>query len=243
MYPLGVRPLLGYPRRMASPLLALRGGRGALVLNEIPFNMAPQNNKRKLVEDDDSESDSERRDNWARYIILSTLDEEEKPVTKLSPFVIDKTLNGIVGEVQSVKKMRNENLLVECKNKKQSMVLQSVLKFGGIKVIGTPSFRLNRSKGRDLYDMGEAEITTELKAQGVLLTKRVKIKKNGNFIPTNTYILDFDTPKPPEKNQNRVLLLKSRTVYTKSFALFQLPKVWAFIRSMQKRESMFQMWF
>ena len=157
------------------------------------------------MEDDDSESDSERRDNWARYIILSTLDEEEKPVTKLSPFVIDKTLKGIVGEVQSVKKMRNENLLVECKNKKQSMVLQSVLKFGGIKVIGTPSFRLNRSKGvirdkgRGLYDMGEAEITTELKAQGVLLTKRVKIKKNGNFIPTNTYILDFDTPKPPEK--------------------------------------------
>jgi hypothetical protein len=47
--------------------------------------------------------------------------------------------------------------------------------------------------------MGETEITTELKDQGVLLTKRVKIKKNGNFIPINTYILDFDTPKPPKK--------------------------------------------
>jgi hypothetical protein len=85
--------------------------------------MAPKNNKRKLVEDDDSESDSERRDNWARFIILSTLDEDEKPVSKLSPFVIDKTLKGIVGEVQSVKKMKNENLLVECKSKKQSIVL------------------------------------------------------------------------------------------------------------------------
>ena len=167
--------------------------------------MAPQNNKRRLVEDDDSESDSERRDNWARYIILSTLEENEKPVTKLSPFVIEKAIKGIVGEVPSIKKMKNETLLVECKAKKQSMVLQSVLKFGGIKVIGTPSFRLNRSKGvirdkgRGLYDMGETEITNELKGQGVLLTKRVKIKKNGNFIPTNTYILDFDTPKPPEK--------------------------------------------
>jgi hypothetical protein len=66
--------------------------------------MAPQNNKRRLVEDDDSESDSERRDNWARYIILSTLGENEKPVTKLSPFVIEKTIKGIVGEVQSIKK-------------------------------------------------------------------------------------------------------------------------------------------
>ena len=205
MYPLGARPLLGCPRRTASPLLALRGGRGAMVLNNFPSIMAPQNNKRRLVEDDDSESDSEKRENWAKYIILSTLDENEKPITKLSPFVIEKSLKGIVGEVQSVKKMKNENLLVECKNRKQSLVLQSVLKFGGIKVIGTPSFRLNRSKGvirdkgRGLYDMGEAEITNELKEQGILLTKRVKIKKNGNFIPTNTYILDFDTPTPPGK--------------------------------------------
>lgn len=82
------------------------------------------------------------------------------------------------------------------------MILQSVLKFGGIKVIGTPSFRLNRSKGviidkgRVLCDLEEAEITNELKPQGALLTKRIKIKNNGNFIPTNTYILDFDTPNP-----------------------------------------------
>jgi hypothetical protein len=130
--------------------------------------MAPQNNKRRLVEDDDSESDSERRDNWAKYIVLSTVDEHEKPVTKLSPFVIEKTLKGIIREAQSIKKMKNETLLVECKTKKQSMVLQSVLKFGGIKVIGTPSFRLNRSKGvirdkgRGLFEMEEAETLYQL---------------------------------------------------------------------------------
>jgi hypothetical protein len=52
----------------------------------------------------------------ARYtcIILSTLDENEKPVTKLSPFVTELTIKGMVGEVQSVKKMKNETLLVEC---------------------------------------------------------------------------------------------------------------------------------
>ena len=179
--------------------------------------MAPQNNKRRLVEDDDSESDSERRDNWAKYIILSTIDEDEKPVTKLSPFVIEKTLKGIIGEAQSIKKMKNETLLVECRTKKQSMILQSVLKFGGIKVIGTPSFRLNRSKGvirdkgRGLFDMEEAEITNELKPQGVLLTKRMKVKKNGNLIPTNTYILDFDTPNPPEKIKIGYYSLKVET--------------------------------
>ena len=109
LYPLGVCPLLGCPRRTASPLLALRGRLGAMVLNYFPSIMAPQNNKRRLVEDDDSESDSERRENWAKYIILSTLDENEKPITKLSPFVIAKTLKGIVGEVQTVKKTEKRN--------------------------------------------------------------------------------------------------------------------------------------
>jgi hypothetical protein len=63
-----------------------------MVLNQILFIMAHKNNKRRLVEDVDSESDTERPKNWARYIILSTLDENEKLVTKLSPFVIEKTL-------------------------------------------------------------------------------------------------------------------------------------------------------
>lgn len=104
LYPLGVRILLECPRRTTSPLLAIRGGRGAMVLNHFLFITAYKNNKRKLVEDDDSESETERSENWARFIILSTYDENEKPVTKLSPFVIDKTLKGIIGEAQSVKK-------------------------------------------------------------------------------------------------------------------------------------------
>jgi hypothetical protein len=59
--------------------------------------------------------------------------------------------------------------------------------------------------------MEEAEITNELKPQGVLLTKRMKVKKNGNLIPTNTYILDFDTPNPPEKIKIGYYCLKVET--------------------------------
>ena len=141
-----------------------------------PFHltMATKTNKKRLLEVDDSGPDSERTENWARFIVLSTLDtENEKPITKLSPFVIDKTLKGIIGEAQSIKKMKNENLMVECKNRSQSLVLQTTFKFGGIKVIGTPSFRLNRSKGvirdkgRGLCDLEETEITNELKSQGL----------------------------------------------------------------------------
>ena len=60
-------------------------------------------NKRKLLEND-SDSDTERSDNWAKFIVLQTVDEQEKPITKLSPFVIEKTLKGIIGQAQSIKK-------------------------------------------------------------------------------------------------------------------------------------------
>ena len=42
------------------------------------------------------------------------------------------------------------------------------------------------------------EIKRELKRQGVIEVKRVSIKK-GKIIETNTYIMEFNTPKIPEK--------------------------------------------
>jgi hypothetical protein len=39
----------------------------------------------------------------------------------------------------------------------------------------------------------------------------MKNKKNGNLIPKNTYILDFDTPTPPEKTKIGYYSLKVET--------------------------------
>ena len=67
----------------------------------------------------------------------------------------------------------------------------------------SPHRSLNSSKGvirtRDLGDLDEEEIASELRDQGVLSVRRITIKKDGNIINTNTYILTFSKPSPPER--------------------------------------------
>ena len=67
----------------------------------------------------------------------------------------------------------------------------------------SPHRSLNSSKGvirmRDLGDLDEEEIASELLDQGVLSVRNITIKKDGNIINSNTYILTFSKPSPPEK--------------------------------------------
>jgi hypothetical protein len=52
----------------------------------------------------------------------------------------------------------------------------------------------------------------------------MKIKKNGNLIPTNTYILDFDTSKPPEKIKIGYYSLKVETYIPNPLRCFNCQK-------------------
>ena len=49
---------------------------------------------------------------WPRFLIIGSTD--EGALRKLSPFAIDKGLQGLAGSLMSVKKLRNGTLLVEC---------------------------------------------------------------------------------------------------------------------------------
>ena len=87
-------------------------------------NMASQN-KAKLNESKCplSNSDSETETpspsstsnsfNSPRFIVIQSQD-PSKPVTKLSPFIIEKQLSGILGTPKSVKKLKDQTILVEC---------------------------------------------------------------------------------------------------------------------------------
>jgi len=50
-------------------------------------------------------------ENWWRFIALTS---NEKPLTQISPFVIEKTVKGCVGEVMNVTKLRSGSLMIEC---------------------------------------------------------------------------------------------------------------------------------
>ena len=55
------------------------------------------------------------------------------------------------------------------------------------------------------------EIKNNLHKQGVTDAKQISIKRNNQIIPTNTYILNFNTPKPPTEVKIGYLITKVET--------------------------------
>ena len=129
---------------------------------------------------------------------------EDTPITKLSPFIIEKTLNSFI-KAKSVKKLINNTLLIEVEKKNFSDLLLKQKYFYNLKIEVYPHNTLNSSKGvvrsPDLSLCTLDEIRNNLRGQGVTDAKQISIKRNNQIIPTHTYILNFNTPKPPTKKK------------------------------------------
>ena len=129
-------------------------------------------------------------------------EEEENPITKLSPFVIEKQIEAIIGTPKSVKKLKNQTLLVETNRKSQTDNLLKITKFFNLKVTVTEHKTLNTSKGiikdRALKGESETDICDYLKNQGVIAVKRFTIKKDHETIETNTLLLTFNMVTVPK---------------------------------------------
>ena len=91
------------------------------------ITMDPKNKKKNRradrTFDNDSDSDYEIRTktmNWPRFLLVESGD-DSLPVTKLSPFAIDKGFQVLIsGRLRSIKRLRNGTFLVEYDTKKQS---------------------------------------------------------------------------------------------------------------------------
>ena len=183
------------------------------ITNTMMSNTKNQNSnsqpKRKLV-DDSSEDEGHQvkmlnmtSDSFAKFIVLSSLD-EEKPLTKMSPFAINKTIQATAGEVKKVTKMKNGSLLVECTRQQQSRNLLSLTSILENPISATPHRTLNSSQGivrdrdRDLKDMSEEEICKKLESQNITKVKRFTKKIDHEIVKLNTYLLTFGTSKAPD---------------------------------------------
>ncbi len=99
---------------------------------------------------------SSKGDNWQRFILLESL-APDMPLTKLSPFAIQKGISGITGTVKDVKKLRSSQILVECSRKFQAenLLHTTTLANMAMKAFYHPS--LNNSRGvirtRELENM------------------------------------------------------------------------------------------
>ena len=203
---------------LASPLLALRGGWEAGIMNKhTPIMDTLLTNvvssRKRIRTNDSSDNDSHDSDEeydqnwphaWPRFIVLSPLNESQ-PLTKLSPFAVEKTIFGKFGTVKKVTKMKSGSLLIEANRASQSRMIRHTKTFMDIEVKASPHRTLNTSRGvirdygRDLYDMSDADIVMELRDQGVENVSRFILKKDGKGIRTNTLFITFGTPTPPTK--------------------------------------------
>ena len=114
-------------------------------------------------------------------------------IQSLSPFIIEKQIESLIGTPKSVKKLKNKTFLVETNRKSQTENLLKVTSFFNLKVSVSQHNSLNSSKGisRDRMLKGESEdsIVEYLRPQGVTGCKRLKIKKEGQSVETNTLLL------------------------------------------------------
>ena len=205
---------------LTSPLLVLRGGWEAGIMNKhtpimdtLPTNVV--SSRKRIRANDSSDDESQHEEDviefdpnwkltWPRFIVLAPVDETQ-PLTKLSPFLVEKHIYGKFGTVHKVTKMRSGSLLIEATRPAQARNILDTTSFMDIEVKASSHRSLNTSKGvirdhgRDLYDMSENDIVMELRDQGVEAVSRFILKKDGKDIKTNTLFITFATPTPPAK--------------------------------------------
>lgn len=164
--------------------------------------MKNTNKKKRNLSSSDSGDESPHRtsDSWAKFVVVES--PTSQPL-KINPFLFQKAVQGIAGEISSAKKLRSGSYLIECKTKQQSANLVSAKKLGDVAVNISPHKSLNSSKGilhdrdRLLADMSDAELTSALASQNVANVRRFLIKRNSLSVSTNTFLLTFSVPTHP----------------------------------------------
>lgn len=134
----------------------------------------------------------------ARFLVIKRQDGQD--FYKVSPFAIQKSLFGLIGELKQTKKIKN-GLLVETVSAAQSNRALQLKKMIDLQIIVEPHVALNTSKGvitcKDLLNCTEQEIVAELESIGVTEVKRIKTKVADQLEDTASHILTFNTPKLP----------------------------------------------
>jgi hypothetical protein len=164
------------------------------------------NKKRKQLESLNMSSDSDndaattlKTASFPHFFVVEPSD--NKSFEKVSPFAIEKSFACQVGTMKSIKKMQSGSLLVEVASFTYATLLQNIENVAGLPVTVSPHRTLNCSRGvircRDLRDCDDEEVLNELRPAGVVAVRHITSKRDGKDMPTNTFILTFDTPILP----------------------------------------------
>ena len=154
-------------------------------LMSLSFDMNPSSRKRIRSElshsdeertehvDDSSDDEGEsklskkKEVNYPRFIVLKPVYSHES-LTKLSPFAVQKSIQGRFGTVNQVTRMKDGSLLIEAARNIQAKHILETQSFLDIEVDADVHHSLYTSKGvirdyhKDLLEMSDQEIKKEL---------------------------------------------------------------------------------
>ena len=126
---------------------------------------------------------------FARFLIIESLNSGH-PLSKFSPFVIEKVFVSLAGSPKSVKKLKSDTLLVEVEKAQHSTNLSGLKRFFEIpgKCYAHGSLKSSRGLIRcpDLSGVDEEEIVQELASQNVIEARRIRVFWDGIRKDTNT---------------------------------------------------------
>lgn len=114
-------------------------------------------------------------------------EQDEKPLAKLSPFLISKTLENVIGRNFKAKKLTTADLLVEVESGAQSGTLLVFNKIPEYKIFVTARHVLNCCRvvvsKDDLLESSEDEILEGLSEQGVTAVRWISLRRDGQERP------------------------------------------------------------
>ncbi|XP_055939453.1 uncharacterized protein LOC129969069 [Argiope bruennichi] len=137
------------------------------------------------------------------FFVIKRLSDTNETFHTVSPFLVEKAIVSVIGEVPSIRKLRSGDLLVEVGTQKQSHQILKMKALATIPIEVSTHSSLNSSKGvitcGELYHSTIEEITEDLKSEGVTHVRRIFIRRDGQLLPTKHLVLTFQSPTLPEK--------------------------------------------
>ncbi|XP_064461589.1 uncharacterized protein LOC135371469 [Ornithodoros turicata] len=132
---------------------------------------------------------------WFPKILILQAEDQSKALASISPFLVAKTLEQVIGKAYNAKKLRTGDTHIEVQSRQQSSALLSLKQIGDILVLVTAHRTLNTVRGvissEELLQCSETEIEEGLKDQGVISAKRISIRRDNKETPTRHVILSF----------------------------------------------------
>ena len=107
-----------------------------------------KNKKRNLDIDSDNESQQSTINvsHFPKFLIIEAKDVNQ-PISTLSPFIVQKAIQGIAGTPDNITKLRSGQFLVEVSRKSHSDNLLQTTNFVNIPVLVTPHRTMNTKTG------------------------------------------------------------------------------------------------